>query len=836
MNAHGAPKPKHLPPGTPSLGATVGTYALVALTTIGIGVVGYRSAAGIVVDDRLQELQAVAAFKADQVVRWRAERLADAVTLAADPLLTSALLGERGSSAAAAEELEEWFAGLRATGDYLLVALTDPNGTVRIRAGAPIDDPELVRSLAKRAIGGGESFASDFRWGPGGSSIDFVAPFPGGPGRAAGAVIVRSDPEPYLFRAVGSWHRPSESAEGLLVQRDGDGAEVLNLPRGRQPAPRALWVPSTAGETPSLRAVGGKHGAAVSRDHRGVEVLAASVAVPGTPWSIVVKERLDEVLAPLEERRVWTVLAVVAFLAVSAVATAAWWRTRIQRAEQARLLVEVERSAQARKIERLTRFAHDMVFLADDQQRFLEVNDRAMALLGYSREELLGMRVVELRDAATASDYEARVQEQVAAGGARFETVYRRKDGTPLPVEVSVHTEEIDGHRYFHGIARDIGDRKRLEAQLVLTARLASVGTLAGGVAHEVNNPLAFILSNLEYALAALRKGGGDPELIRALEDARDGGQRIRDIVQGLQSFARRSDVQETLDLREVVEATVNMARNELRHHAHLVLDVRPAPRVRASAHGLGQAFLNLLVNAAQAIPEGHATENEVRVRILTGADGRAVVEISDTGVGIAPEILPRIFDPFFTTRPIGAGAGLGLSMCHGIVADAGGEISVDSTPGKGTTFRVSLPPAPPEAEEPAAATPVAAPVAQRRGRILVVDDEPLVGAAIARLLSTEHEVATRTSAREALDELLAGTTYDAILCDLMMPNMTGMELHARLAERSPADARRMIFLTGGAFSTAAQDFIERTGIEPLEKPIDLALLRARVAAVLANA
>jgi CheY-like chemotaxis protein len=374
-----------------------------------------------------------------------------------------------------------------------------------------------------------------------------------------------------------------------------------------------------------------------------------------------------------------------------------------------------------------------------------------------------------------------------------------------------------------------------MEAQLLTANRLASVGTLAAGLAHEINNPLAFILSNVEFALALLEKSGGDPELVRALEDTRDGGRRVREIVRGLQAFARRGDFQETLDVREVARAAASMVSNELRHRARLVVEAGDVPPVRASASGLGQAFLNLLANAAQAIPEGHAAENVVRVATSTAADGRAVVEVSDSGVGIPPELLPRIFDPFFTTRPVGAGTGLGLSTCHGIVTAAGGEITVESAVGKGTTFRVLLPPAPPPVEEPSPPKSEPAPPA-RRLRILVVDDEPLVGTAVARTLSSEHEVVTRTSAEVVLREVLAGARYDLILCDLMMPNMTGMELHARLAATSPDAARRMVFLTGGAFTTAAQEFIERTGIEPLEKPFDPRALRERIARALEEA
>ncbi len=386
----------------------------------------------------------------------------------------------------------------------------------------------------------------------------------------------------------------------------------------------------------------------------------------------------------------------------------------------------------------------------------------------------------------------------------------------------------------------DVTDRKRLEAQLMLADRMASVGTLAAGVAHEINNPLAFVLANVEFALAELRAAAVEPlEVLRALGEARDGGLRVREIVRDLKAFSRAdAEGSERIDLRRVLQSALGLAQNEIRHRARLEVDVGDIPCVMGSEHRLGQVFLNLLINAAQSIPEGRATDNEIRATTATAPDGRALVVISDTGGGISPEVLPRIFDPFFTTKPVGVGTGLGLSICHGIVSGLGGEILVESTVGRGTTFKVLLDAAPPRAEADVTATaPAAARAVAQRGRILVVDDEPLVARALLRILAPHHDVVTRTSAREALADVQGGSEpFDLLLCDLMMPDMTGMELHARVREVAPALADRIVFLTGGAFTPSAREFLARVPNPRIEKPFEPDALRALVARVLARA
>jgi signal transduction histidine kinase/DNA-binding response OmpR family regulator len=375
-------------------------------------------------------------------------------------------------------------------------------------------------------------------------------------------------------------------------------------------------------------------------------------------------------------------------------------------------------------------------------------------------------------------------------------------------------------------VKRALQDSERLQVSLAQSDRLASLGALAAGVAHEINNPLAYVLSNITYATDELRTGGAHldrarlDETIAALGEAFDGAQRVRRIVRDLKMFSRpENEGVAKVNVEQVLESTINMANNEIRHRAQLVREFAGVPPIDANDSRLGQVFLNLLVNAAQAIPEGHASQNEIRVTTRLDPRGRVRVDVKDSGSGIPAEILGRIFDPFFTTKPVGVGTGLGLAICHGLITGLGGEISVESTVGRGTTFSVYLPVAKAKVDEAPAAKPV---VVLRRGRVLVVDDEPMVGKALVRMLGAQHQLTVATRAREVLEQLTRGERFDVIVCDLMMPDISGMELHAEVLRLDAEQARRMVFATGGAFSLEAREFLEKVPNLRLDKPFDL--------------
>jgi CheY-like chemotaxis protein len=255
---------------------------------------------------------------------------------------------------------------------------------------------------------------------------------------------------------------------------------------------------------------------------------------------------------------------------------------------------------------------------------------------------------------------------------------------------------------------------------------------------------------------------------------------------------------------------------------------------VLANDARLSQAFINLIVNAAHAIPEGAPDRHEIRLVTRTDDAGRAVVEVHDTGAGIPPEALARIFEMFFTTKPAGIGTGLGLSICRGIIAAHGGEIEVESEVGRGSVFRVTLPPLPPE--RALAPTPAAAPAATpspRKARVLIVDDEEKLGKALAWELGGDHEVTVMTSGKDALDQIHAGARFDLILCDLLMPGTTGMALFEEVRRLDPAQADRVVFLTGGACTPETTRFLREVKNRRMEKPFDIDLLHAVVGEIL---
>jgi CheY-like chemotaxis protein len=272
----------------------------------------------------------------------------------------------------------------------------------------------------------------------------------------------------------------------------------------------------------------------------------------------------------------------------------------------------------------------------------------------------------------------------------------------------------------------------------------------------------------------------------------------------------------------------VNLAWNDIRHRARLVKEYGETPLVLANEARLGQVFLNLLVNAAQALQVGGAEDNVIRV-ITSSADGHVTVEVRDTGPGISPEHLARIFDPFFTTKPVGVGTGLGLWICQGIVSSLGGQISAENGPGGGAVFRVTLPAnaaATGEAEATAPAQPLPR-TGTPRLRVLVVDDEAAIGRTLAIGLADEFDVTTATSGREGLERLSEGDRFDVVLCDLMMPDVSGMDLYDRVAEASARLGSRFVFVTGGAFTERARAFVQRVSALVLEKPFDLTRLSA---------
>jgi PAS domain S-box-containing protein len=398
----------------------------------------------------------------------------------------------------------------------------------------------------------------------------------------------------------------------------------------------------------------------------------------------------------------------------------------------------------------------------------------------------------------------------------------------PRTVEYALVADVLPGLHL--GIIRDVTELLGMQAALALADRLASMGTVAAGVAHELKNPLAYVGANMEFVqeglagLAARR-----PEEARALaplgeavREALLGQQRMQVIVRDLKTFSRDDDSPEAVaDVHRVLESCVNMSWAEVKRRATLRKELRAVPPVRISDARLGQVFLNLLINAAHSIPEGDPRHHEVGLATRPLEGGWVEVEVWDTGSGIPPEVRSRIFEPFFTTKRPGEGTGLGLSICKSIVETAGGSIAVESEVGRGSRFRVVLP----AAEGMSTAVDL-----RRRRRVLVLDDEPLVASAMERALLAEWDVQSLTRASSLAERLARGERYDVVLCDLSLPEEDGVAVHRLLRRLDPALARRTGFLTGGPVPAAARAYCEAEGIARLEKPFEVLKLRELVA------
>ncbi len=377
-----------------------------------------------------------------------------------------------------------------------------------------------------------------------------------------------------------------------------------------------------------------------------------------------------------------------------------------------------------------------------------------------------------------------------------------------------------------------------LQQELIQRDRLASIGQLAAGVAHEVNNPASVVLNNIEVLRLHVQRLASlvPPEraeefapVIAEVEEILDDDsavvQHIAAVVSQLRSYAHAGPVEvRPYDPKHVIESVAALATGRIRHHARLEVDVTELPELRGDPGSLFQAVLHLLNNAVWAVEEAPRGEHLIRVEARhEGAD--VVIHVTDTGVGIAPEIIDRVFDPFFTTRRPGTGTGMGLALVAEIVRRHGGSIRVVSVPAEGARFTITLP----IRGEPRQVTGPIPHLSNPVPRLLLVDDDARLLRSLARLLGADFEVVTATGGRAALKRLEKDQRYDAILCDLVMPDVDGQAVYEWLRANAPALAERTVFCTAGATSKRARAFCDSVERPILPKPIPYPKLRAEL-------
>lgn len=484
--------------------------------------------------------------------------------------------------------------------------------------------------------------------------------------------------------------------------------------------------------------------------------------------------------------------------------------------------------------------APEAIWIVDDSG-LVYANAAAARLFGYaSADEVVGLDPRNFTHPDDVAVLEARARAMLRVGQRLPPQEYRaqRKDGATIVVEVSSIAIQHGGNPAVLSFGRDVTDRKQIELQLLQADRLAALGLLAGGMAHAINNPLTYVLLNLDDLSKKLPLIKEDrawlPDAMARLKETHHGADRIANVVRQMRAFSRSDDrTRGPIDVRQVLDRTVAMVGNEIRHRGKLITEYHDAPPVLGNEARLEQVFLNLLVHATQSIPEGEAQHGVVRIVVKSEGADRVIVEVSDNGPGPAPTQLERMFDPFGaprtgdTTR-----ARLGLSIVSSIVTALGGAMDVQSRPGSGTTYRVALPVAEARNTEP---TPV--PVSSREpsapgpsARILVIDDDTGVGSALGLMLGEEHDVTSVNSVREALPLVLRDPPgFDVVFCDLMMPELSGVDLYEAIRMNRPGVEKRLVFMTGGAYTADAERFLARVPNARVEKPFDLHVVRSLV-------
>jgi PAS domain S-box-containing protein len=390
------------------------------------------------------------------------------------------------------------------------------------------------------------------------------------------------------------------------------------------------------------------------------------------------------------------------------------------------------------------------------------------------------------------------------------------------------------------GLSHDISELHRLQRTMMQNDRIMALGTLAASVAHEINNPLTYVLAHGEDVdrelddLEKLVDRLQGPALLDAKASLqrvrqgfmpiRSGTARIGAITRDLRTFSRPEETSlGPVDLRGVVLSVLKLVAKEVEARARLVLDLQETPPVSGNEGRLVQVVLNLIVNAMQALPADGAAAHEVSVR--TGRAGTdAFVEVSDSGPGVPLDDRERIFEPFFSTKEIGVGTGLGLFVCRNVVRGLSGDVTVSDRPGGGAVFRVTVPATAGGGRAVAAPAPPPPPAADAGGRhIVLIEDDVMVGRALSLQLRTAgYRVTVIPDGQTARDTLRSFDDIDLIYCDLMMTGMTGMDLAQALAVEAPDVSSKMVFMTGGAFSPRARDFVAQHADHTVDKPFDI--------------
>ena len=471
--------------------------------------------------------------------------------------------------------------------------------------------------------------------------------------------------------------------------------------------------------------------------------------------------------------------------------------------------------------------AMDGFWLLDTQGHLLEVNQTYCHMSGYSEQELLAMSIIDLEATENAANTANHIQRVLEQGYDRFETRHRRKDGSLFDIEASVQYRDVEGGRMVV-FMRDITERKqaevenlRLREKAEMSSRLAAIGEMAAGIAHEINNPLTGVIGFSEL-LADRQDLPADVQ--EELKIISGGGNRVKDIVRRMLTFARQNKpVKASANINELIDNTLEIRSYVLRTaNIEVIRNYDPSlPWVTVDPGQMQQVFLNLIVNAEYAMKKAHGKGTLV---ITTEKnDGHISISFKDDGMGMSQETKAKVFNPFFTTKQVNEGTGLGLSLSRSIILEHDGTIEVESEPGQGTTFIITLPVTPADEGKAPELTvdSQTSPENFKSARILVVDDEEGIRKLVSTILVKSGHVVDVTGDSVDAFEKLGSNTYDVIICDIRIPGMSGMEVYKLTLEAHPELTGKFIFITGDTSDETTRVFLEKNKLTYVTKPFD---------------
>ncbi len=584
-----------------------------------------------------EKLDAIADLKVREILGWRQEQLNDAVTVAANPFNALKVVPylENGTALPRdREEIQSWLTSLVTAHGFMDAVLLDAEGRVRLTSGySPDVVGDLARENAARVCASGLPLLSDFH----SSSeieavhIDLYAPVlrgakDNGEAACAGTYLFRINPQDFLYPLIQRWPVPSRSAESLLVRRDGGDVLFLNDLRHRKNTAMTLRFPADSSSLPAAMAVRGTEGLIEGNDYRGVRVLSVIHPLAGTPWFMIAKEDLAEILAPLRART--AVLAVFLILLCFGIAYALlfWIKRRESHYYRNQYEVEHDRLALVRHFEYLHRYANDIIFLADRDHRIVEFNERARTAYGYSTEELKALRVSDLRPPQARPQFGETMREAERTGGLIFETLHQRKDGTVFPIEVSLRILNIDGVRYHQAIIRDTSERKKTEERIMDALREKDV--LLREIHHRVKNNMQVISSLLSLQSQRFP----DPAVLEAFRESQD---RIRSMALVHEKLYQTRDLSR-IDFSDYIKSLTAFLFRTYRTdetRISLKLDLEKAFLDINAAIPCGLILNELVLNALKhAFPEER--KGTITVSLHESEGGTIRLTVRDDGVG----------------------------------------------------------------------------------------------------------------------------------------------------------------------------------------------------------